>query len=414
MKASVLVKALLLALLPLSFALSAQAQVRMAEFLGAAAQDPTLEVYSKKLEHLHHKPYRLAPLRDLEFRFKNNELYKGEHDYGLRLSLANPWHLKSNSRYFKAYQSVLTAEQGLAMKEVLEARYTLVLELAFVSEQITVKQKLLANLQNQVKILENQRSSSFFDESDYVKLRLELLEEQTSLEGLQYELEKQKNVVHQLYPSTGLQENNWTFSNMVPPQRLHQLLDSLLTLPLYTARLGYYQERLKLAGSEYDLQRTKVNPGFIQTDYQPSNGKHPYGLSAGIRIPLFNPNKGDMTEKKLEMIEVRNELELEEQKAREEIEHLQKSLKGNLLRYQTLEEKESTYDLKSMFSALSELNRKNPIISLKMNAQLLKLQSLKVQQKRDIYQSYLQFLVAADLLHQRPLVNYFSPVLEPL
>lgn len=408
-------RAALLLFLGLLMAGLCRAQSGLEVFLGSATQDARLQLYSDQLSYLGKRPYSLSPVRELEFRLQNKEIYAGERDYALRLSPANPWEIRNTSRYFKTYQASLLLERELALKELLVQRYALALEVIHLSNMHVLKEKQLKNIDYQLEVLAQQGSSDFFEEEEFVELSLEQFEEQTVLESLAFELNRKTAEVNarQALPAAGI--SDWHYQYLIQPQRLAQVADSLMQLPLYSTRLAYRQEQLSLARRAFALERSNFKPGFVQSEYMPyRESRGQYGFSLGVSLPLFNPNRGDMAEKRLEVLEATSELALEELQAREEVARTYTKLKAYLQRYQKLEQSLSSSRWEEMSKTVGALNKQNPLLGLKLAARQLKLERLKAELLQEIYQQYLELLSTSDLLVQRPLINYLSPQLRPL
>ena len=393
------------------------AQVNIASFLGSALQDPELEVYANQINYLNQGQYRLAPVRGIELRTQNSQLGSGEQQYGFRVSPANPWEVKYSNKVFRTQQVTLSLQKELILKEVLEKRYQMVNDLLYLNEMRTFREAMMQNIGFQVSVLDQQKASSFFDAEDYVKLKLEQMEEQTAMESFYFEVAQKVKDMESLNPAATLSGQDWTYAGVIPLARLENLVDSLMTTPLFSTRLAYRQEKVKLADYEHSLQKANINPGFIQTEYMPyrfSESKNPMGISMGINLPLFNPNKADMAEKKLNILEAQSELALEKQQAAEEVKKLLNTLKNSLERYQNLEQKIKSYNATETFAAVNALTKNNPVITLKFNAQVIKLQKVQLQLKSEVYKTYIELLAASDLLNQKPLINFFANNLQPL
>lgn len=410
-------KRIILILVLALWAAGSNAQENIAAFLGSAGQAPELDLYANQINYLNKGQFRLSPVRGIELRTQNNRLGSGQQQYGFRVNPANPWEVKYTNRVFKTQQVALSLQKELAFKEALEKRYHLVNDLLYLNEMRTIREAILQNSENRLSVLEKQKGSSFFDAEDYVELKLEQMEEQTAFESFNFELAQKIKEMERLQPTVNLTGLAWTYAGIVSLPRLQKLVDSLMATPLFSTRLAYRQERIKLADYEYALQKANINPGFIQTEYMPyrfSESKNPMGISMGINIPLFNPNKGDMAEKKLDMLQAQSQLVLEKQQAEEEVKRLLSALKNGLERHQKLEQKINNYNISETLAAVNALTKNNPLITLKFNNQLMKLQKVQLQLKKEIYGNYIQLLAASDLLNQKPLVNFLSYGLQPL
>lgn len=394
-----------------------QGQINMADFLTSAAQEKELDIYQRQISWLTNKPFRMAPVRELEFRTQSNEIGANEQRYGLRLSPANPWEIRNTKKVFNTYQSLLSIQKELAFKEILTIRYLTLAEFLYLKDMQQLKAELVKNLKGQIGIMEKQSGSDFFDAEDYVQLKLELMEEQADLETFDFYLAQKVKEIERIKGKESSSSAEGPSAAVISLAKLESVADSLLEGPLYMNRLAYRKEKIKLAENEYALEKSDINPGFIQADYSPyryAESKSPVGINLGITIPVFNPNKGKMAEQKLEILESESELELEKHLAAEELENLLNSFRNLLERHKNLENQLSSFDLKKMLSAVNSLNSDNPSIALKFNVRLLKIQKLQLEVKHEIFSTYIRILSASDLLIRRPLVNYLSEELEVL
>lgn len=392
-------------------------QSNLNHFLISAAQESELDIYQSQISYLNKQPYRMSPVRELEFRTQTNEIGANEQRYGLRLSPANPWEVRNTKRVFKSYQSLLSLKKELAFKEILTSRYLMLTEFLYLKGMQQLKSELLENLNAQIGIMENQSASEFFEAEDYVKLKLEQMEEQADLEAFDFYLSQRLKEMERLQGTGSLETSGLSFDSVIPLKQLNKVIDSLLAGPMHMTQMAYHKEKIKLAEHQYALERSDINPGFIQAAYRPyqySENRNPIGINLGITIPLFNPNKGKMAEEKLEILEAESEMALEKERAEEELEKLLASLANYLERYERLEAQMSSYDINKMLDAVNALNKENPSIGLKFHARLLKLKKVQLEVKKEVYLTYIQILSRADLLGQRPLLNFFSAELEKL
>ena len=120
--------------LVLLFCNTAAAQVSIGEYLGSALQDPEVLTFEDQITFLNTRPYRLSPLRELQLRTQNRELTPTQQEFGIRLSPANPFEMKSQNQYFKEYNTTLSYEKEFALKEALIVRYLTVIEYTYFSD----------------------------------------------------------------------------------------------------------------------------------------------------------------------------------------------------------------------------------------------------------------------------------------
>jgi hypothetical protein len=400
----------------LLISIETEAQVSIAEFLSSAKADASVKVLDEQINYLQGKPYRLSYLNKLELRVQNNQIYGDNHRYGVRVTPSNPWEVISNNRYYKTFQETLVLEKEIAFKDALRERYDLAVEYLFLIELKALREKNKALLDAQLTMLEKQQYSDFFDIDDFVDLKLDQMSRAVELEDIAYEISTQINKIDLKYDVAYLKTLNWNSDSLIAVPIIEKVVDSLINAEIASSTLAYKEKKINLAQKEYTLERSNLGLGYIQTQYTDgrSRSESPWGISAGISIPITNPNKGDMAKRQLDVIEARNEKQSTEADLKVEISSEHDRLKTLIGRYHEMEKKISTMNVNSLGSTLSSLNSNNPIVIIKLNANLLKLQLIQLKMKQDIFNNYIELLALHDRLQQKPLVNYLSAGLRKI
>jgi len=393
------------------------AQVTIREFLKSAVDDPELRSYDARLEYLKKKPYQLSPLQKLEFRTKNNQLDPDRQDFALRLNPANPWEIKSNRNYFEGYQSLLTLERDFAWKEALLQRYLLIIELLYDTEMkilIEEDQKLTESL---IAIMDKQQYSDFFDGEDFIKLKLRQMDQMAEWEETSFEISNQVSKIVAHYPNASQRTVAWTYNQVISIKQLEKVVDSLARLDEASATEQYHQQMITQANQEYKLEKSNINLGFLQTEYEPyrtEQDRTPWSISLGVTIPVVNPNKGDMTKKKLEVIEAEHELEETKAELTAEKKILHDEIKSLINRHQALAAKVEELKAGGFSKTLATMKDSNPAAMVQFNSNIMKLSVIMLKLKENIMLKYIEFLESTDRLQHRPLVNYLSASLEEI
>lgn len=394
-----------------------QAQVSMEDFLYAALQEPALKTFSNQDNFLNTKPYRLAPIQKLEFRTESNQLDPERQDYALRLNPANPWEVKRTNEYFKTYQELLQLNRDRLLKESLLARYEVIIGWLYYQEISLLKEEDKLNTEKLLSILEGQRYSSYFDAGDYVKLKLDQVEKVIELEEARFEIDNQRRRVEGLFDKAKLKTINWPASQIISLENIEAVVDSLSALQASGGEVAYREKQMDLANTEWLLEKSNVNVGFLQTQYQNfriEQGRKPWNISLGVTIPVFNPNKGDMTRRKLEFIEAegdRDQAKSDQQTGRE---LMRAKIKSLLKRHGEINTMMNDLSVGTLATTLQRINDSNPTAVVQLQSNLIKLKTMAARLKQEVLLSYLEFLSYSEVLQQRPLINYLSTDLSEL
>lgn len=400
-----------------SFTTTAYAQVSMDSFLQASFDEPTVKSFRDQQEFLSNKSvYRLAPIQKFEFRTESNQLDRTRQDYALRVNPANPWEMKFTNRYFKTYQELLELDRNRALKESLLIRYEVIISWVYYQEQLLLREEDKKVTESLLGIMEGQRFSAFFDAEDYVELKLDHVEKIIELEETRFEADNERSRVEGLYRPAQNQNMDW-LPLIISVDGVSWVVDSLMKANLQSGESAYRDKKAELATSEWHLEKSNVNVGFFQAEYQPRRAEQnmrPWSLSLGITIPVFNPNKGDMTKRKLEMLEAKGEADAARQLQIVNRELGNQKIKNLVARYHEIEVMIEQLNIGKLASTVQQIMDSNPGAGVRVHSNQIKLKILAARLKREIYLAYLEFLNYSELLQQQPLKNFLSAEMHPV
>lgn len=395
-----------------SFTVSAQ--VSVGEYLGSALKDPEVLTFEDQISFLNTKPYRLSPVREVQLRTQNRELIQTQQEFGIRLSPANPFEMKSQNRYFREYNATLSYEKEFALKEALIVRYLTVIEYTYFSDLRKLLEGGARSLEEQLSILEKQSGSSLFDAEDFVDLKVDYLDYTVELEEATFEQSNHFHSVARTYPPAHQREVTWSFEQIIAPAQVRKVVDSLEMLSIKTSWVAYQEQRIRLAQSHYKLEKNNFNLGFIEGSYdyrRVNEDRNPYVISAGLSLPITNPNKGDMARRKLDVIEAEYDLEEEVYEAETDKRILSDKVRGLVDRIESLEKKITDLRESDLAMTLSSIRGGDPVVLIQFGQNLNKLRELQHKVRRELFISYVEYLAFTDHLQKQPLVNFFSPSL---
>lgn len=389
------------------------AQVTMGDFIMSARSDFDLLTFEDQISFLDKKEYRLSPLQRTEIRTQSKQLDPSRQQYAIRLTPSNPWEVRNNNKYFAQYKSVLVHEKDLALKDALLERYNLVVTFIYYSEVKNLRDETKRLTDLQVSVLERQRNSDFFKGEDYIELKLDQMENTVEAEEAAFELDNHVRAMSASYPALS-QNPGWRDDDLVSVEKIERVIDSLLTLRTTPATLLYRDSQIELANREYKLEKANVNFGFLQTEYENyriEQGRKPWSVSAGVTIPLTNPNKGDMSKRKLEVIEAEHKRKEAEVVMNSQLKSAYEELRTLLIRHREIRSKIKAFNVGGLSETLNAISEENPVATIRFHSNLLKLKAIEIKMKQSILLAYIKVLGYSDAIQQIPLTNYLSPTL---
>jgi hypothetical protein len=388
------------------------AQVSMDAFLAEAMRDPAVTATRQQHDFLNTKAFRLAPIQRLEFRTESNQLDPERQDYAVRVNPSNPWEVKRNNEYFEAYKQMIEVDQERALKEALQLRYQIIIDNVYYQELIRLREEDRSITEKYITILEGQRFSRYFDADDYVELKLSKIEKMIEWEDTRAKVSNQQRTIEAYYPQAKTQSISWDTSILIAIDRIEKVIDSLSTINRKGGDVAYREKQYAVANREWQLEKNNINLGFLQAQYQAyriEQGRKPWNLSLGVTIPVFNPNKGDMAKRKLEILEAESDIAQakNEQQMGREMAYLK--TKELVSRYRELINLMNELKPETLAATLQQANDLNPVMIIRVQSKLMKLKVLTLKLKQEIYFSYIEFLSHAELLQQAPVINFLSP-----
>jgi hypothetical protein len=393
----------------------AMAQVSMEDFLIDALNEPAIQTTIQQNAFLNTKAFRLAPIKQLQFRTESNQLDPDRQDYALRLNPANPWEMKRNNEYFKSYQELITLDRDRLLKESLTNRYEVIIRWLYYQQLKLLHEEDKNLTEKMLGILEGQRFSAYFDPDDYVDLKMDQVEKEIELENVLFEIDKQRKQAEFLHEPAKTLSIEWNEAMVISIDDLELKVDNLLTQKGNGGEVAFLEKKIDLANSEWHLEKTNINVGYLQAQYQPfreEQGRKPWNIALGVTIPVFNPNKGDMAKRKMDVIVAQGELDQTkvEQEARREL--VYRKIKSQISRYRNINNMMRELDAGKLAGTLQQMSNNNPVVTIRLRSKLVKLKIMAARLKQEIYLSYIEFLGYSEVLQHLPLVNYLSPQLR--
>jgi hypothetical protein len=393
------------------------AQLTVAGFLRSASTDNQLKNTEERLRYINEKPYKLSPLQRLEFRTQNRELQRTQQEYAIRVTPSNPWEVKYNNEYFKAFTKSLQLEQEMDLKKALADRYYAVIDFIYQRDMRALLQRNERLIQDQLHILEQQSGSSYFDADDYMKLQIEQLDATVDVEQVEVDLVEVMNEMNMLYGSVIAGTFSWSSEDVVSVKQIQEIIANAASASLASLSVQYQQQKVALASSDYKLEKSNINVGFLQTEFdhrRVEQKRTPFNISLGVTIPIVNPNKGDMTKRKLQLIDSQYKLDRTVNQQRNENLIGEDRLNRLVQRFENLQERMQKIQDQDQRNTLGNLKNGDPKFVLRYEQNVLKLQIMLIRIERELRQAYIEYLASSDKLQAQPLVNYLSGNLEQL
>ncbi len=391
---------------------SLDAQETVSDYLLTAFEDLNLERYDAQRNFLSPQNYRLPIIDELELRAGNDELNYEDLQYAVRIRPGNPWKIRRNNAFFNATKKELDLRKEVEFKENLLSRYEDVLDYLFEQQfyELILKQSSLTT--HMATIFQQNMESDLFDARDFAETKIDQVEKLETLDDALTEWNRIRKTISVIF---GISDFDWTNFELVSVSTIDSMATKLANSSISSKELELIAQQIEVARQEVRVEKADFDIGYIQGEYFPfTNRDSEIGYSVGITIPIFQNNRAQIAERRLDEIELRNEFESEQfqDSVNRVLEY--EYLKNLIAHHNQIVKQTEEIDLENLVQNLARVEDYDPIAILEMKEGILKLEEVLLKSKQRVIEQYLEFLFTFDVLTQQPLINYLSENLEPI
>ncbi len=376
---------------------------------GLAQDNHALSTYLKSQESIINIPQSInaprfnAPYLDqVEIRTESDRLRFNRQRYSLRLTPMTPKIRKLQKNLYNDLAALHAFETSDVRHESIIESYTEWLAYYFINEELTL---LKTKLPLHSDLLNNAKKDLPNDAFDYISL----VEQERAVLRLKHKiaaLELQQS----WYPQ--FDEDN---SLLISPEEIIALVESNDLMVNNNASIQKAKLNLSKIANEKAIEKAKKNKvfDFVQMEYR---GPHDEDLerkisfSAAFRLPMAGENKLDLAALDLERLGEQNEILIEEMnqefvntRSKIELKRIIQQYQLNVAQY-----KEILQNTKSIEGYIPQSkNEIKDILELKLDDINEAIDLL--DQKKEIYESYLEWLENSGKIFELPLTNYLHP-----
>ncbi|WP_421773886.1 hypothetical protein [Gracilimonas sp.] len=386
--------------------LDVSAQQTVSDFLLTAFESRNTAHFDAQKAFLKPGNYRYPILEEVELRMGNDELTYEDLQYALRVRPGNPWRIRRNNAFFNATRKEIELRKRREYKENLMLRYELALEY-FYNRKLTAQvEESLDIISRKANIMEENLQSELFDGKDYSEAKLDQVE---AIENLEETLVELNRVQAEIELILDIGDLNWVDFPLIEVETVAELAVEIVTQSNPSVELDLISQQAEVARQEGRVEKADFDIGYAQVEYFPfTNRKSNYGFSVGVTLPIFNDNKPQIAERKLDELELEGELEFEQYRdsinKTREYEHLNNLIGQHRLIIKKVEE----LNLKVMQNNLANSEDFDPLTILDLQEGIAKLDEVILKSRFRVLSQFVDFLYTYDALTKSPLTNYLS------
>ena len=391
-------------------------QFSMNAYLSDARNDVRLYENKLKSEFLENNPYRSPVFHRVEFRTRSNNFDFTQDDFRFRLNPTNPFEMNANRKYYDLEANALMVDYQFALNKALHHRYNQIISYFQLEDKISFKEKEILVQRDQLKILESGLNDTNFEISEYIQEKENLVNLILELNELIHDREIVQHEIRSEFSYTGgIKSENHTFISNTKIKAIIEL-KSVVPDTVNNIHIENMNRQAML-----DEQRIRVekaegrrNIGYFQAEYDRERGNEfdeHLGYQIGVRLPVTNPDRPDLSRRRLSLIEDKSDIVREKNALDIQCELLKMDLSY------LFDQNDMITDVISNDKLLKLLNQNSntrPEDLLEAQKSILKMKRFEKMLQWDIYQSFIDYLYYSGKLLDIPIKNYLSEDLDEI
>ncbi|NBW70030.1 MAG: hypothetical protein EBR32_01270 [Bacteroidetes bacterium] len=379
------------------------------DFIKASRSD--VNVMSKMSQSDLINPDKSAPslIDELEFRLSNDELAPKDQRYDFRLRPNNPALRNRTKELYSIRKKQLQADAELDFSDEVFIRYEIIIDwLELQQELLLLNQRIHINEQR-IDWLKRYPGADFFDADTYTEALMDKLELWSKRAELELSMSSLHKVVQQKMNVIDSVNINWDENFDISTDYIKQVLRSLPSNLDEHRRLYLAELAIQEVKWEEQIEKASVDIGFLQAEYFPNRvNKSLIGFSAGITLPLFQTDRAELMDYKLQSKEREFELLETRQQISNDVQRWKEHLQSTLSYYEDLRKNYEEINLSELKSTLQTLDEFEPLKGLELMELELKWKELEQEWYLEIVRSYIGLLSQLDWLASYTDIDWLS------
>lgn len=379
-------------------------QFSVQNYLSAPFQNAEISGLATQLEYIDDNSFRSPVFREMEIRLRTDDLNFSPDDIRFRLGFINPFEQIANRKYANLQTEYLELKYDFETNKLLANRYKQLIRHYYLNEYVNLLTIEVDQLTAAYELMQNDMGNfKEWIETDerILKKELKRKEVRSSVEMLEYLIREVIKIDDSIY---------WNNFEFISTEKMQEVLlpDTIPTL----LEIELAMKSFQLGQKAYKVEKAESwsNIGFIQAEYDLKDDnplEENLGFQLGITIPVFNPDKPKLQQRKLELIEQEAELqEIKDECSTEQFElHLE--FRKHIWSYQQVSSRLNEVELLGEKITYENMEEYISLVNYHSNLCIL---------KHEIYlnclETYIEILAESGRLSKAPYINYISNKLE--
>ncbi len=386
------------------------AQISIKEILGSAKREKSMLRHQQQMDFIGKKSYEMPWLDGIEFRTETNDFVLREQEFTARASNNSRAERKAESSFQKTMKKIYSTDEQILLTDFLEERYRLIVETYFLQTHLSLKKASGKVHKDQLKVLQKSVNLSGFKINDLIKADNSRKENEREILELEEALTYNQQVI-----------SDWTKSkkgfeikgDFIPIDKVMEKARKLKLNAHSHVKLMRWALNIERSDRELDIIEAQNRKwvDFYQVKYGSSNPtefRSDFTIGIGLRIPLKKSIRIKTSEIKIEkLIDENNKAHIKEE-LQEEMKFILSKMETKYRLYQLLNSQIQNSQANTIYQKYKNIEGTSPLALLQLKESDLKTQYELFEVEQNIYQLYIDLIVASGHIAKVPFVNFLS------
>ena len=395
---------------------NAQLSLTTSDVLSGAFTTKNLP-FQESLNFIENEAGRIPIVETMEFRTETNEFVYDQQEYLIRFDLNSSEERKAYDRVMATNKQLYNYKQEEYLGDRIEEIYKDLVDYYFYQEELSILVDNLSILRDKKIVLAKLLSTS--DEinvNSWLSIQNDIMSAMADSVQLTQSLRNIESIVNDTSTSA---KNSLNFDDMISISSLQEVVDNYILTDNSSIPMKIAAVEESMAKAEFELEEAETNKWlqWVQVRYQADNDvafQKELAFSTSINLPNKSTNRAKKNEAALDVWDSKYEKTLQNDKYNREFASIKLKLESAIIQYENLNDMINGQALDQTYQTYLKVQSISPLVLLDIKTNINKNRFKLLDEKKEIYEVYLDLLSVTSLYVTSPKRNYISENLNEL
>ncbi len=388
----------------------AQLSLSTSDIIAGTLDNQSL-MFSENLKFLDEKGGGIPIVESMEIRTETDEFVFDQQEYLIRFDLNSRDERKAYDKVLATNQLIYKYKQEEYIGERVEGVYRKLIDYYFYERELDIVKEKLIILRDRKMIL-----NKLLAQSDNVSIENWLSNQDDIISAMSDSVQLDQSIRildSMLFDRSNGGRSEINFDDIISISTIKNVMDTYMLSGQASVSLKIASAEESMAKAEYELEEAETNKWlqWVQVRYQSDNDvvfQNELAFSTSINLPNKSTNKAKKNEAALDVLDSKYKKILQSEKFERELISVKLKLESAIIQYENLKSMVASQSLDQTYQNYISIGNVSPLVLLEIKGNMNRYEGKLVEERKDIYEAYLDLLKLSSLLVSSPRVNFIS------